>query len=47
MISIDREAKQEPAKVTGDPHLLGVRRFDEVQAARRPVLTWNKHWYEE
>ena len=41
MRAIDQEAKDDPEKVTGAPHNLGVKRFDEVSAARNPILTWN------
>ncbi len=40
MISIAREAKENPALVKGAPHTTPVGRLDEARAARRPVLRW-------
>jgi len=40
MEEIAREAEAEPEKVKGAPSLTAVRRPDEVEAARRPILTW-------
>ncbi|MGH9785323.1 MAG: aminomethyl-transferring glycine dehydrogenase subunit GcvPB, partial [Terriglobia bacterium] len=40
LLSIAREAEQEPETVLGAPHSTRLRRLDEVQAARRPVLRW-------
>jgi glycine dehydrogenase subunit 2 len=41
MAAIAQEAKTEPAKVTGAPHTVGLKRLDETKAARNPILTWN------
>ena len=38
--AIAREAEQEPETVLEAPHWTRLRRLDEVQAARRPVLRW-------
>ena len=40
LLAIAREAEQEPETVLGAPHSTRLRRLDEVQAARRPVLRW-------
>ena len=40
MISIAKEAEEEPETVTSAPHSTRIRRVDEVLAARRPVLRW-------
>ena len=40
MISIAREAEEEPDLVRSAPHNTPVRRIDEALAARRPVLRW-------
>jgi len=40
LLSIAREAEQEPETVLTAPHSTRLRRLDEVQAARRPVLRW-------
>ncbi|MCZ6626566.1 MAG: aminomethyl-transferring glycine dehydrogenase subunit GcvPB [Deltaproteobacteria bacterium] len=40
MISIAREAKENPALVKGAPHSTPVNRLDETRAARKPVLRW-------
>ena len=40
LLSIAREAEQEPETVLRAPHSTRLRRLDEVQAARRPVLRW-------
>ena len=40
MLSIAREAKEEPAVVKSAPHTTPVGRLDEARAARRPVLRW-------
>ena len=41
MIRISEEAKSNPEKVRKAPHNVGLKRIDEVKAAREPVLTWN------
>ncbi|OFV94660.1 MAG: glycine dehydrogenase (aminomethyl-transferring) [Acidobacteria bacterium RIFCSPLOWO2_12_FULL_54_10] len=38
--SIAREVEQEPETVLQAPHTTRIRRLDEVQAARRPILRW-------
>jgi glycine dehydrogenase subunit 2 len=40
MIQIEKEAQQEPARVTTAPHTMPVRRLDDVRAARQLDLTW-------
>jgi glycine dehydrogenase subunit 2 len=40
LLSIAREAEQEPETVLKAPHSTRMRRLDEVQAARRPILRW-------
>ncbi|HKY32101.1 MAG TPA: aminomethyl-transferring glycine dehydrogenase subunit GcvPB [Candidatus Polarisedimenticolia bacterium] len=40
MRAIDREAREEPGKVTSAPHSTPVGRLDEAAAARRPILRW-------
>jgi glycine dehydrogenase subunit 2 len=40
MISIAAEAKSNPQEVKQAPHLSRIRRLDEVQANRQPVLRW-------
>jgi len=40
MVSISREAREDPEKVTSAPSSAKLTRLDEVQAARRPVLRW-------
>ena len=40
MISIAREAKEDPDLVRNAPHSTAVRRLDEARAARKPVLRW-------
>ena len=40
MIAIAQEAEQSPDDVRHAPHKTPVRRIDEAQAARRPVLRW-------
>ncbi|MGH7775491.1 MAG: aminomethyl-transferring glycine dehydrogenase subunit GcvPB [Candidatus Binatia bacterium] len=40
MISIAREAKENPTLVKSAPHSTPVGRLDEARAARRPVLRW-------
>jgi glycine dehydrogenase subunit 2 len=42
MKQIAQEAKKDPKKVTEAPHNTGIRRLNETQAARQPVLTWNR-----
>ena len=40
MLMIDEESRSDPDRVKEAPHSTPVRRLDEVQAARKPVLTW-------
>jgi glycine dehydrogenase subunit 2 len=40
MISIAREARENPEIVKNAPHSTSVRRLDEARAARKPVLRW-------
>jgi glycine dehydrogenase subunit 2 len=40
MISIAREAKEDPTLVKTAPHSTPVSRLDEARAARKPVLRW-------
>jgi glycine dehydrogenase subunit 2 len=40
MISIAREAKENPALVKTAPHSTPVSRLDEARAARKPILRW-------
>ena len=40
LLSIAREAEQEPETVLRAPHSTRLQRLDEVQAARHPVLRW-------
>ncbi|MGH7828785.1 MAG: aminomethyl-transferring glycine dehydrogenase subunit GcvPB, partial [Candidatus Binatia bacterium] len=40
MISIAREAKENPTLVKTAPHSTPVGRLDEARAARKPVLRW-------
>ena len=40
-IEIAKEVEENPKKVQQAPHLTSVRRLDEVNASRRPVLTYN------
>ncbi len=40
MISIDREAGEDPELVKGAPHSTRIGRLDEAAAARKPVLRW-------
>jgi len=42
MKAIDREARENPDVLRTAPHITYVRRLDEVQAARNPVLRWEK-----
>jgi glycine dehydrogenase subunit 2 len=42
MISIAGEAKENPVLLKEAPHNTPVRRIDEVLAARKPVLKWQK-----
>ncbi len=42
MKAIDREARENPDLLKQAPHLTYVRRLDEVQAARNPILKWEK-----
>ncbi|MBM4387003.1 MAG: aminomethyl-transferring glycine dehydrogenase subunit GcvPB, partial [Deltaproteobacteria bacterium] len=40
MKSISREVVENPQIVTDSPHITGISRPDEVEAARKPVLRW-------
>jgi glycine dehydrogenase subunit 2 len=40
MTAIDEESRSDPDKVKEAPHTTPVRRLDEVQAARKPLLKW-------
>jgi glycine dehydrogenase subunit 2 len=40
MVQIEREAEQEPERVTSAPHNMSVRRLDDVRAAKQLDLTW-------
>src|SRR5215470_7469491 len=40
MLQIEKEAEQDPGRVTSAPHTLPVRRLDDVRAARQLDLTW-------
>ena len=40
MISIAREAKENPSLLKSAPHSTPVGRLDEARAARKPVLRW-------
>jgi glycine dehydrogenase subunit 2 len=40
MISIAREAQEDPELVRGAPHTTRIGRLDEAAAARKPVLRW-------
>jgi glycine dehydrogenase subunit 2 len=40
MVRIQKEAEQEPERVTGAPHNMAVRRLDDVRAAKQLDLTW-------
>ena len=40
MAQIQREAEQEPERVTGAPHTMPVRRLDDVRAAKQLDLKW-------
>jgi glycine dehydrogenase subunit 2 len=42
MIQIAREAEENPEMVQDAPHHTIVKRLDEVTAARKPVLRWQK-----
>lgn len=42
MKAIDREARENPELLRTAPHITYVRRLDEVQAARNPILRWEK-----
>jgi glycine dehydrogenase subunit 2 len=42
MISIAREIEDEPQQVLKAPHLTRTTRVDEVTAARKPILRWQK-----
>jgi len=42
MSQIQKEAQQEPARVTSAPHTMPVRRLDDVRAARQLDLTWKR-----
>ncbi|HZO24082.1 MAG TPA: hypothetical protein VFB37_16415, partial [Steroidobacteraceae bacterium] len=40
MAQIQKEAEQEPERVTGAPHTMPVRRLDDVRAAKQLDLRW-------
>ncbi|MBV8910163.1 MAG: aminomethyl-transferring glycine dehydrogenase subunit GcvPB [Gammaproteobacteria bacterium] len=40
MSQIEKEAEQDPGRVTSAPHTMPVRRLDDVRAARQLDLTW-------
>jgi glycine dehydrogenase subunit 2 len=40
MVSIEREAREDPERVRTAPHTLPVRRLDDVRAAKQLDLTW-------
>lgn len=40
LVSIAKEAKEDPELVKGAPHTTIVKRLDEVKAAMKPVLKW-------
>lgn len=40
MLAIDRESREDPEMVKTAPHRAPARRFDEAEAARRPVLRY-------
>jgi len=42
MIQIQKEAEEEPGRVTSAPHTMPVRRLDDVRAARQLDLTWKQ-----
>ena len=42
MITIAREAEENPDLLHEAPHNTAIRRVDEVRAARKPVLTWKE-----
>ncbi len=42
LVSIKREAREDPGLVKGAPHTTPVGRVDAVMAARRPVLKWER-----
>jgi len=42
MISIAKEAKENPDIVKSAPNTTIIKRLDEVKAARKPVVKWNK-----
>ena len=44
MVSIDREAKDDPDLVINAPHSTRIGRLDEAAAARKPVLRWSDTW---
>jgi glycine dehydrogenase subunit 2 len=45
MIQIAREAAEQPEVVRSAPHRSAFGRFDEVEAARHPVLRWSPHGF--
>ncbi len=47
METIDREIDQQPEVLHEAPHHTVVRRFDEAEAARHPILTWQQLTGEE
>ncbi len=40
LLTISREAQEDPELLRGAPHNTRLRRLDETQAARRPILRW-------
>ncbi|MCJ7509399.1 MAG: aminomethyl-transferring glycine dehydrogenase subunit GcvPB [Dehalococcoidia bacterium] len=42
LLTIDREAEEEPQVVKEAPHTAPIGRLDEATAARRPVLRWRR-----
>ncbi|MGH8258451.1 MAG: aminomethyl-transferring glycine dehydrogenase subunit GcvPB, partial [Steroidobacteraceae bacterium] len=40
LVSIEREAREDPERVRSAPHTLPVRRLDDVRAAKQLDLTW-------
>ncbi|MCB0271397.1 MAG: aminomethyl-transferring glycine dehydrogenase subunit GcvPB [Bdellovibrionales bacterium] len=43
MKQVAHEAKETPEVVKTAPHRTGIKRLNETQAARNPVLTWNQN----
>mgnify|MGYP001066168486 CR=1 FL=1 len=40
---IAQEAEEEPDKVLTAPHNTAISRLDEVEAARKPILSWRMY----